>query len=255
MERAELIARLRGFLLSEHRVRVAWLGGADASGRVDDRSDVDLVIAVGEADREDVFKTITGWFDEEFGIRAMHRLRDPTPHGHSQALYLGRRLSDDLALDLMVMPIGTPSGERFLEVERHGRAIPLVDRLGWLDEDVPNDAATRDDRIDRHLDRLAGMHPFQHPMVERAIDRGHWSEAMDGYQRRMLRPLCDLMRIEHDPDRFDFGFRYVDRDLPEADRELLEHLSFVPDFESLRQRVTSCREEFDRRLQRIIDAR
>lgn len=255
MNRRGLITRLQTFLLAEDQVRVAWLGGSDATDRVDARSDVDLVLVADRGMVEATFELVDRWLTELVGVRRRHRLSDPTAHGHPQALFLGAGLSDDLAVDLMVMHAEIPVERRFLEVERHGRVVPLVDRLGWLEESVRIDRGALAIEIDRHLESLAGMHPFQHSLVDKSMSRGHWSEALDGYQRRMLRPLCDLMRIEHDPDRFDFGFRYLDRDLPDPQRLLLERLAFVPDPDGLRERVSNCRVEIERRLDRIIEAR
>lgn len=255
MERTGLITRMQAFLIADDRVRAAWLGGSDATDRVDGRSDIDLVIVSEPGMVEPAFELFAAWFTDLVGIRRHHRLPDPTVHGHPQALFHGEGLSDDLAVDLMVMHTEVPVEHRFLEVERHGRVKPLVDRLGWLAETVRVDPESRSIEIDRHLDSIAGMHPFQHPLVEKSITRGHSLEAIDAYQRRLLRPLCDLMRIEHDPDRFDFGFRYLDRDLPDIDRELLEHLAFVADLETLRERAATCRMEIERRLVRLNDAR
>lgn len=255
MNRSGLITRLQAFLFAEEQVRVAWLGGSDATGRVDSRSDVDLVLVADREMVEATFGLVDRWLTELVGVRRHHRLSDPTAHGHPQALFMGAGLSDDLAVDLMVIHAETPVARRFLQVERHGRVVPLVDRLGWLEESVVIDREALEIEIDRHLESLAGMHPFQNSLVEKSMARGHWSEALDGYQRRMLRPLCDLMRIEHDPDRFDFGFRYLDRDLPDAERRRLERLAFVPDADGLRERVADCRVEIERRFDRIIGAR
>ena len=67
------------------------------------------------------------------------------------------------------------------------------------------------------------------PLVIRAIARGHVAEAMHWYMAFALRPLVDVLRMRHCPDRFDFGLRYLDRDLPPELRAELERLAYPGD--------------------------
>lgn len=251
MSRDSLIAAFRGHVVADDRVRVAWLGGSDATGRTDALSDLDPVLAARADDIEGVLESLEAWLDATVGIRERYRFPDPTPHGHPQALYLGERLSDDLAIDLLVMDIATPESERFIEVERHGRAVVLVDHEGWFDGPVHLDRASHRARIARHLATLAALHPHLMPLVRKPLARGHRLDALARYQHRLLKPLCDLMRIEHDPDRFDYGFRYLDRDLPDSECMLLERLAFIGADDDLEAAIDEAQREVEARLARL----
>ena len=255
MHRADLIDLLRDHLVADPRVRVAWLGGSDATGRTDGLSDLDPVVVAESVDIEGVFSGIEDLLDRTIGIRHRHRFGPPTPHGHEQALYLGERTPPSLAIDLVIMDVDTETRERFIEPERHGHPIILVDRAGWFDQPTPLDRASHQVRIDRHLSELTSLHPHLMPLVEKAIQRGDWLDAITRYQNRCVKPLCDLMRIEHDPDRFDFGFRYLDRDLPDAERELLQRLAFVGSPEDLPAAFAEARREIERRLESFAPRR
>ena len=89
------------------------------------------------------------------------------------------------------------------------------------------------------------------PLVRKPLRRGHRLDAFTRYQNRLVRPLCDLMRIEHDPDRFDYGFRYLDRDLPAADRALLERLAFIGIDDDLESAIDEAQGEVEARLARL----
>ena len=255
MDRETLIQEIRGLVTTDPRIEVAWLGGADATGRVDSRSDLDLMLAVGRGHLESALETFEEGLDRVVGIRHRHRFIEPHWTGFDQAIYLCRDLSDDLAVDLTWVPTDTPPERRLVETDRHGESVVLVDHLGWFDRPTRSDVDRHAAGIDRRLARIRGLHPFFVSTVRKAIARGRGLEALDGYRTRMLGPLCDLMRIEHDPARFDFAFRYVDRDLPDDDRALLESLAFVPGPEELPGRLDECRLEIERRLARLTVGR
>lgn len=252
MDRRTLIETLRRQVVADERVRVAWLGGSDATGRTDGLSDLDPVLAARVDDIEGVIDSLEAWLRETVGIRERYRFPEPTPHGHPQALYLGERISDDLAIDLVVMDVATAAPDRFVEVERHGTAMVLVDREGWFDAPVHLDREVHAERIRRHLAMLAGLHPHLMPLIRKPLARGHRLDALTRYQTRLVKPLCDLMRIEHDPDRFDFGFRYLDRDLPDAERELLERLAFIGADDDLAAAIDEAQREVEARLARLM---
>ncbi len=251
MDRALFLDRLREFVQDAPAIRVAWLGGADATNRVDAWSDVDLMVVTSASDRDAVFDDFEGMLAAEFALE--HRLRLPEPlwHGHGQALYGCRELGPDVVLDLTVLDDDTPVRGRLLEPERHGTAVSLVDLLGWLDTLPRLDSNDHRRVVGDRVDLIAARTPFMSSLVEKAMARSRWTEAIATYHERLWGPLCELMRIEHDPSRFDFGARYVDRDLPEADRSILERLAFVPDASGLQERVEVCRAEIETRVARF----
>ena len=251
MERDELVEALRRHVQSDERIRVAWLGGSDATGRTDPSSDLDPMLATAAEDLEAVLRDFEVWLDRTVGVVARYRHPDPTPHGHPSVLYLGEVTSRDLAVDLVLMEVETPPEDRLLDIERHGRGVMLIDREGWFEEPVHLDQASHRLRIESRLSRLAALHPHLMPIVLKTLRRGHRLDALTRYQDRLIKPLCELMRMEHDPDRFDFGFRYLDRDLPDHERELLERLAFIGAEDDLGASIQEARREVETRLARL----
>ena len=109
MDRETLIQAITGLVHDDPGVQVAWLGGADATGRVDSRSDLDLMVAMTPDDRAVALETFEKGLDRLVGIRHRYRFVEPHWTGFDQAIYLVRDLSDDLAIDLAVVPTDTPS--------------------------------------------------------------------------------------------------------------------------------------------------
>jgi hypothetical protein len=126
-------------------------------------------------------------------------------------------------IDLVVIK-RTATVSRFLEAERHGTAHVLFDREGVV-RPAPFDRPTHEAKV---RDRVEAMVPrfklLQH-LVRKAAWRGDPSEAADKYLNFTLKPLVELMRIRHCPDRFDFGLRYLRDDLPESAWREIESLA------------------------------
>jgi hypothetical protein len=150
------------------------------------------------------------------------RLAEPTWHGNSQEFLALRDADPAHFIDLVVqVPEG---GERFLEVERHGTARVLFDRAGIL-APMPLDRVALQARIDERLAVLPERFALFQTLVTRAVRRGFPAEAAVAYQDHTYRPLVELLRIRHCPDRFDYGARYLDRDLPADLRAVVEALA------------------------------
>jgi predicted nucleotidyltransferase len=241
--RSQIIAALHAALEARPEVLAASLGGSDATGRTDEFSDVDLVIVVEEGAVETTFAILHGALEELSPITHRWRLAEPTWHGNAQEFLSLRDADPAHFVDVVVL--GPSGGERFLEVERHGNAIVLFDRVGVL-APAPLDRVALQARIDTRLAILRERFPLFQTLVTRAVRRGFVTEAAVTYQDHTYRPLIELLRIRHDPDRFDFGARYLDRDLPAALRTEVEALALPGSLAEV--------EEFRSRAQALFDA-
>jgi predicted nucleotidyltransferase len=226
ISRQDIIDALARGLEREPWVLAASLGGSDATGRTDGFSDVDLGVVV-EPDRvEDAFERLRAILAELSPIEIAHRLPEPTWHGHSQTFYRLADADPHHMVDVCVMKRGAPG--MLLERERHGEAIVLFDREKLL-RPVPLDRAAHAETMRRRLATLRETVPMFQPLVERAVARGFGAEAAYFYLNLTLKGLVELLRMHYCPDRFDFGLRYLDRDLPPALRREIEHLAFPAD--------------------------
>ncbi len=241
--RSTIIATVHTALEAMPGVLAAFLGGSDATGRTDGLSDVDVVVVVEDGAVEAAFDTVHDALAELSPIAHRWRLADPTWHGNPQEFLSLRDADAAHFLDLVVMR--RAGGERFLEAERHGRPMVLFDRAAVL-EPVPLDREALRARIDDRLAVLRERFPLFQTLVTRAVRRGFVAEAAVAYQDHTYRPLIELLRIRHCPDRFDYGARYLDRDLPPALRAEVEALALPRTLDEV--------EAFRARAQVLFDA-
>ncbi|MCA9291255.1 MAG: nucleotidyltransferase domain-containing protein, partial [Phycisphaerales bacterium] len=229
-------------------VRAAWLGGSDATGRVDSHSDLDLVLVVEDDRIEDAFDLVVDALETCSPIDRRTRFPLPTFHGHDQAIYRLRDAPATLLVDLVVQRRSATG--RLLEPERHGDAVVLLDRDGHVDPPALDHAALDATLDARRADLIARFDLFQ-TLVTRAIDRRHRAEAAQRYVAFTLAPLVELLRHEHCPQRHDFGLRYLDRDLPPRTRDLVERLALPGDLDALRSAQIEAIDAFETAARRI----
>ncbi len=236
--RDETIEALRQVLAAWTSARAAWLGGSDASGRTDQWSDIDLQVIVEDDEVEEAFARVEQSLSCLCPIAVSLRLPQPSWHGHEQAFYQLRDADPSHMIDVVVMKRNT-TADRFLERERHGEPTILFDHDGLIVV-TPLDRGALRERIVRKVVDLKARYFLFQPLIEKAIAREHVAEAVHFYHAMSLRPVIDLLRIRHCPDRFDFGPRYLGRDLPANMRTTVDRLCLPKNLEELRANLAEC---------------
>jgi hypothetical protein len=208
-----------------------WEGGAAALGRLDGYSDIDLQLAVDDSAVDTVWSELERELAALSPIELKYELPRPTWHGHAQAFYRLRDASPYLLLDLVVMKASAE--EKFLTPEIHGRVVVHFDKTGVVAPE-PLDRAAHDLRLRGRQSALVATFELFRILTWKEIHRGHDLEALAYYQSFTLRPLVELLRIRHCPERHNFFLRYADHDLPPPVVARLRPLAFIADVESLR---------------------
>jgi predicted nucleotidyltransferase len=234
LTRQQIIDLLRETLLARPEVKAAWLGGSDASGRTDQYSDIDILALVADDAVEMVFTAVANALNSLSPIDRQYRIPEPTWHGHSQTFYRLQNAPPWLLVDFAILKESSPVDKRFLEVERHGRQQILFDREGVI-QPAPFDRESHEATMRERLQQLSTRFDMFNIFVDKAIWRGDVVEAVSFYQAMTIRPLVDLLRMRYCPDRFDYGARYLDRDLPADVHEQLKRLMFCRDLEELHE--------------------
>jgi hypothetical protein len=222
-----------------------WEGGSAATGKLDEFSDIDLVI-VAPLDAADAI-----FVDVEAAIAVVdeisHRWHvDPAPfRDTAQRFYFLAGAPRFFAVDCVIV---TANGAaQFLERERHGVPQVAFDRTAQIAA-LPLDRSALEARRSHRLAQLRGAVPVFRMLVEKELAREHPLEAF-GFHQVLLRALIELFGMRYRPDRFDYGWRYVETELPEDARQLIERYAFVGDAGALQRLSNELGEELTRRLE------
>jgi hypothetical protein len=70
-------------------------------------------------------------------------------------------------------------------------------------------------------------------LVTKDCLRGRPLDALNFYQALTLVPLVEMLRIKHDPWRHNFGWRYLQHDLPAGDYARLVRLAYPGKVEAI----------------------
>lgn len=226
-------------------VAACWEGGSAATARVDEFSDLDLMVVAPLDAADTIFAAI------ETAVAAVgkvsHRWRvDPPPfRDTAQRFYFLAGAPRFFALDCV---IATESGAaQFLERERHGEPQVQFDRTACIAA-LPLDRPALEARRSHRLTQLRGAVPVFQMLVEKELARGRPLEAF-GFHQVLLRALIELLGMRHRPDHFDFGWRYVETELPEHAQRLIERYAFIADAAALRQLNSELSDELMRQLE------
>ncbi|MBX7134318.1 MAG: nucleotidyltransferase domain-containing protein [Fimbriimonadaceae bacterium] len=221
LDRTTMIDRLKAALTPSDRFRAAWLGGSDATGRADERSDIDLMVVVQDGQVEAAVEQVENAIRELSPIRVSYRMPMPNWHGFHQAFYQLEKAPEDLMIDWLMMEVGQV--HPWFEVERHGTPVVLFDKDGLISE-AHVDRKAIDETIQKKVrDIITKYRLFRHLPVKCA-ERGLPLDAIGFYQPMIVRPLVDLARSLHCPERHDYGLRYLRDDLP---ADLYQRLALI----------------------------
>jgi hypothetical protein len=246
LHRDEIIKALKNSLPQHDVIRAAWLGGADANGRADELSDVDVSLIVADGAIEAAFEAFRAAVKSLSPIRLEYRLPMPTWHGFHQTFVQLANASDHLMIDLVAMEKSQP--HPWFEVERHGTPIVLFDKDGVIvSQHVDRDAIRK--TIRTSLEKLRMRWALFHHLPAKLAKRNLPADAAYFYHALVLRPLVDVLRAVHCPDRHDFGFRYVKDDLPPDLYETICRLSYPKSVAEISAFVDEAKILLERKLE------
>lgn len=226
LTRSQLLTAVQAALQPLPHVQALWQGGAAAFNRVDDWSDIDLMIAVDDDHVPETVATFEVTLTTLSPITLRYELPPNNWHGHWQAFYQLERASPFLMLDVLIMKRSATN--RFLETEIHGQATVHFDKIGFTTV-PPIDRAMWQARLKARVEVLRVLFPLFQPLVLKELHRHNHMEAVAFYQAYTVRPLVELLRIQHTPFHYDFYARYLYSELPPELVARLEPLFFLTD--------------------------
>ena len=213
-------------------VQAAWLEGADALGRADLYSDVDLWLDVTAGSEAAAFGEVRHAV-QTFGPLDVEEERAHPDPLIGQRFYRSSGLPPFLFVDVCVQTHG-----RDVAFGPADAFLPLFDRAGVLSR-APSPSTDMQAEI---AAVFAGR--WRHVLVEKELRRGQRLEALAYYHAEVLDPLVRLLRLRSCPDKRDYGLKHISVDLP-ADLRELEALYALTRPEELREGVRRVNEWLD----------
>jgi hypothetical protein len=210
-------------LRDEPEVEALFEGGATARGRADEYSDIDLMVVAPLERAGRLFARTEEALADIAPITHVWNVEPPGFPDMAQRFYFLADAPRFFALDCSVL--SPAAAATFLERERHGEPIVRLDRRGSIKTRSVDKAALAR-RLGHRLSQVRGMVPVYAMLVDKELARGHPLEAL-GFYQVLVKVLIELLGMQHRPERFDFAWRYVERELPEDAQALIARHAYI----------------------------
>lgn len=225
-------------------VAAAWLEGADGRGMVDEHSDIDLVVAVEDGAGDRVFDAVEHALSRIAEVDHSYDEPGGAPGLQHRVYHLtGTRPS--LLIDLVLQP----RSRQFAFDPDHPDEVPrpLFDKTGVIRFDPPESSAFREQCARAWQDAKQRFLP--EARVLRYVERGLYLEGMAAYQKYVLAPMVELLRLKHAPRTSGYGLVHVSEHLPADAVSRLETLHRVGSSAELGRKLLEARDWLDEILE------
>jgi hypothetical protein len=234
LTRDQILAQIQAAVQDDSEILAFWEAGSSATGRRDQWSDLDLQVLVKDGATQAVAGRVEAAMTALAPIDLRFSVPQPAWHGHWQTFYHLEGAPPELQVDLLILE--ESKGNRFLEPELHGKVTVYLDRGGYVVQ-PPTDAAPFAEKLAAQLAATRDRVKMFYPFIAKELRRGRLTDAMALYQSMIIGPLVVLLRMAHDPWRFNFGMRYLNYVLPADRLAKIERLTYVANGEELQAKA------------------
>lgn len=207
-----------------------WQCGAAAFNRVDQWSDIDLIVNVEDDRIRDVFPIVDEVLQTLAPIENSIEYPQALSPGGFQKVYKLEGTSKFMVIEVCVLKHS--STEKFLQREIHGEIIVHFDKKN-ITKNNPIDKEEFDRSLKVRLENIEKLFNMYQFLVEKELNRNNHIEALAFYQNFSLSPLLEVLRMKHSPYRYNFRTRYVYYDLPKEVVSRLHDFYFIKDSRAL----------------------
>jgi hypothetical protein len=233
LSREKIIAPLVEALKAQDFVIAAWEMGAAAFKRVDEWSDIDLIVDVEDDSVQQTADVIEKTLESLSRIELKYDLPLPTWHGHRQIFYRLSGAGRFLLVDAAIMKHS--SKNKFLEPEIHNEMIWFFNKGDRVT--VPSlEPEKFMEKLKKRFEELKIRFDMSQCFVEKEIPRGNRLEAKHLYEALTLKMLVEVLRMKYTPEHYDFHTKYIHYELPKDVVEKLQDLFYVADTGDLQRK-------------------
>ncbi len=237
--RNSIIATLRAHLEPNPNILALWLEGADATGAVDEYSDLDLCCSVVAgslaqvADQAEQALASLGRIDFKQKLRA-----------EKDAQHLVCHLAGTSAYLLVDFNLFVDRGSEFVAGDAIEQPLVLFDKanvIRYVSQQERLTSLAKYQRLQALKDTVA-----QVSRLDKYLKRDEFLEAFGYYQKWLLEPLIEVLRMQYTPLHPDYFIVHISRHLPSHVLHRLEALfqvNSVAEIESKHQEALKFFEE------------
>jgi predicted nucleotidyltransferase len=239
LDRNRILQVLEKGLKSIKEINAMWLEGSDGTGKTDEYSDLDIVLDVNDGFEREAFQHIEALLSRLAPLDLCYERENYHPQLSDKVYHL-KGTPETLLLDVAIQS----HSRNFNFIKENDSEIPSVifDKTGVIQFENLNQQEFQSELRERlyHLENTIR----QKSRVEKYIKRGKIVEAMGYYNKFVLAPLIELLRIKYKPVNHDYYIVSFSKHLPHDVVKEVEQLFFISSLEDLSEKLAKVYDWF-----------
>jgi hypothetical protein len=224
---------------SKDYILSVWLEGSDGTDSLDEYSDIDLVFYTKEGYIDKAFSELNQCLDRLGNIDYAYEQPGRRSNNRYKVYHL-EGTPDTLFIDVTVQSESFPVS--FVKEDRSVVPVVLVDKASIVNYHNVDRESQRLQLQDQ-LVRAQAMYS-QRSRAVKYTQRGLFLESLIYYQKYVLNPLVDALRVLHTPFQADCFLVHASRDFPAEVAANLENLYGVTTVTDIAERIDLADEMF-----------
>ncbi len=217
--RNDIVARLKAAFEPNPQVYAFWLEGSDSLGSVDKYSDLDIWFDVEDGYEAKIMKEVQKVLTSLAPLDLVYHYNHTDPKIIQKHLHI-KGTPEFLLLDICIQSHSRKFG--FIKEMTHELPFPIFDKAK-VTKLYPLNQKASNKEIAARVEHLA-LEIAQNARVKQYILRGQFLESWVYYNKWILTPLVELLRIKYAPLTRDMGLVHISNYLPKKELKQLENL-------------------------------
>lgn len=243
IERSTIIDYLKNKLEPLEYVYAMWLEGADANGTLDKYSDIDICIDIKDEKESEAIKIVEDALNEIGEVDYKYVMHNGHPKLR-QRIYHLKDTSEYLMIDFCWQLHSRDRDEYVYIVGNNIEAAKVLFDKDNIIRYKELDLQDYDEYNVRRLEECKYRYT-QHCRVTKYVLRRQFPEAYVYYNRYVVEPLIDLLRLKYTPSHAHFHLIHISSHIPENDRIKLEYFLKISSLEDISRKIPEAQEWFE----------
>ncbi|MCL2198547.1 MAG: hypothetical protein FWB80_06465 [Defluviitaleaceae bacterium] len=244
LDRETIINTLTTALQPLPFVYAFWLEGADAMGTADEYSDIDFWVDFEDTHEGRAIEAVENALQKIAPIDYRYIMKHEHPKIRQRVYHLAGT-SEYLMIDFCWQLHSRPREEYTYLENSDVEAVKVLFDKDNIVRYKPYDPSDYDKYNDPRLAE-AKYRRTQHIRAKKYVKRGQYPEAYAYYNRYVLEPLIDVLRLIYTPAYAHYYLVHISQHIPTAERERLEYFAQISSLEDIAERISPAGEWFDR---------
>lgn len=249
INRNQIVEKLKERLELLDFIYALWLEGADASGMVDEYSDIDFWVDFEDEYENEAYEAVENALTEVASLDYKYVMKHNHPKIRQRIYHLSGS-SEYLMVDFCWQLHSRPRNEcEYIKGNLVEAAKVIFDKANvvkFVDFNPAEFEGWNSTRLAECRYRYT-----QHSRVQKYVLRGQYLEAYAYYNRYVLEPLIDLLRITYTPVNANYYLIHISHHIPKDDLKKLEYFAQLSSLEDIAKRIPQAEKWFDELLESL----